>query len=371
MVRWISIILLILLIKMLSNFIYPAYEAATVEGALVYVNWANATGLIIIPLLWIYSARKKRLVLFLRHFKHARANRMLSQSIYGSLRPIARLVVLDDQQFSPISVPTRERVVMGISAAAIIVTVVALLNIGLSTRTPVQFAGQHIRYNIDAFVTILKPGETQKTESYGFVNIATRNGAYSETQTLIAIVTEKSEIFNSINQRSLASSIRQSGPILVIVALLFLLGYRVLFRGWEASKTISSTTQIPKVLRGLVTLRWRIRAPRPLGALATVITTADSIWKPVVQNFIEKVDWVVLDISNPTESIVWELETAIRLAPAKLIILRDNNAILDEQDPLQAELILLLEDVSQKRILEYGENTTRKTGRILAKLIRT
>ena len=58
---------------------------------------------------WIVGSGRKKIVLYLRRFRRAAANEALSGAMHRTLKPWARLVVLDDAHLQPVSVPLRER----------------------------------------------------------------------------------------------------------------------------------------------------------------------------------------------------------------------------------------------------------------------
>ena len=58
----------------------------------------------------------------------------------------------------------------------------------------------------------------------------------------------------------------------------------------------------------------------------TVARVADPIWKDVVHAFAEDADLVLVDISQPTEALVWEMETLRELGAACVYIVEEDAA---------------------------------------------
>lgn len=374
MIRWVSLIVLVGILGMLEIGLALAVFEGTREGSVVYVNWVRGAELLIVPVAWIFSVRKKRLVMFLRHFGDTTANESLMQSLYGALRPYARAVVLDDSEFQPVSVPMRERIIVTGLVAMICVNIIGVIVVGVATNTPVERSGARFDFEADAFVTVVQPGRTSEIHLGIWLtstSVLIINGYHSvDTEGFIVLVGAPDGFFDEIPTQSTSASWSQSIPLWIMVGVLAVLGYRTSFRSWEAMGAVQTASELPAVLRGLKTLRWRLRAPRSLGTLATVIKTNDLLWRSVVEALLKETDWVVLDCSNPTESVLWEFRLVLRAAPERLIVMRSRGVAPDPAEPLAQEISSLLTGMPNERVLEYDDANKKELGRQLAAIVR-
>jgi hypothetical protein len=383
--RWIALVLLFTQLVSIEAGLLLALDRGTRPDALVFVNGLQG----LLPLaytivLWLFASRRKSLILFLRHFKDDAANRLLSESIYGALRSIARLVVLDDSEFKPTSVPIRERIVVAGLLLIIGITIAGVVAIGSATTTQIDRSGPGYHYQIAGFVSVVIPAE------FGLSSIAIgAPGSFQRTVTenvrgqvqrtvvsqgTFSVNTAPPEFFTAPeNKERVVGSISQSIPLWSLILFLGYFAYRIAFRSWETKCAISSTEEIAPLVRRLSTLRSRWRAPRSLGALSTVVRPKDEQWQSVVKAFVDKADWVILDCSHPTESIVWELQLALRKASEKLIITRnrDRDTGSNIGTDYDYQVRSLLADHPENRVFEYGiDFSERSLQKHIAKLIK-
>jgi hypothetical protein len=52
-----------------------------------------------------------------------------------------------------------------------------------------------------------------------------------------------------------------------------------------------------------------------------IFSCDDSIWQQVVQSYVERADAIIIDVTNPSENVLWELKTAEQSVGAESIVL--------------------------------------------------
>ena len=251
--------------------------------------------LILIGLLyltWAAASRRKRMILYLRRFRAERANEALSKAMYRSLRSIGRLVVLDDSTFRPIAIPWRERLILITSALPMLSALLLAVSLGSSISGPVVLEG-----------------DGSRLYQHGFINITRGWHGLDDTTTY--------------SGRPALLDFPNAIGLWVILGLSAFAVFRAFFSAWEARRTVETDADISSLIRRtrLLTSRWT--APKAFGSLATVTTVADAKWQQVVQALAEQADAIVLDISQPTDAIWWELRHCLDHHADKLLITMD------------------------------------------------
>ena len=269
--------------------------------SVVRVDWdcigigRTITTPIVLYLLWLVAAGKKKTVLYLRRFKRQTANKILSLAMYGSLRASGRLVVLDDSQFEPIAIPIRERILTILPMIPFITVLALFITLTLSVSGTVDLESTNV-----------------KLKQTGCVSITTGTAWNS---------TEKDR--TSYIPQSILTSFPQNIGVWFVLIMFGLIMFRALIGGWEARRNVSSAAQLRSLLRRMRLLGSWLMTPRLLGTLATVVNVDDSMWKTVVAELSSKAKAIVLDISYPTEAIKWELIHSIENFREKVVLIMD------------------------------------------------
>ncbi|MGH8517619.1 MAG: hypothetical protein ACREUE_09175 [Panacagrimonas sp.] len=238
---------------------------------------------------WILAPQQKVLILFLRRFGQSSANDALSSAMYRSLRNIARLVVLDDSVFRPISIPLKERLLIVASTFPVIVALVAALAFGASVTG-----------------TVLLEREGFSLSQRGFISIGPASDGFAD-QTVYA------------ERAALLQFPQAIGLWLAILGLGFLT-LRSVVGAWEARRRVESEAELHKLTRRARLLVHRALAPNALGTVATVVSSSDALWQRVVTMLAGRAAKIVLDVSYPTEPILWEIRLCLDRHPAKLLL---------------------------------------------------
>lgn len=289
-------------------------SVASLSGLAALVIWAslrpglvvrvNMTGLIamatvavftLIFAAWVAAARPKRLVLFLRRFGQTSANQALSGAMYRSLGAVARLVVLDDSDFRPIAIPVRQRLLLILSVLPVAAAMVGVLALGIGVKGAVVLRSENTRI-----------------QQEGFINIGPRGSRLIDETDYTAVPA--------------LLQLPQALPLWAVLAALGWLTWRGVARGWESQRRVDDAPGLDRTLRRIDWLTRRVAAPKPLGTVATVVSSSDAMWQQVVASLANRASTIVLDVSHPTPPILWELAHCLDQHRERLLL------VLDESD---------------------------------------
>lgn len=255
---------------------------------------------------WVSAARRKRLVLFLRRFGQRSANEALSGAMYRSLGAVARLVVLDDSVFRPIAIPVRQRMLIVLSTLPAAAALAGVLALGIGVRGAVVLRGETVRITQQGFINI-------GPRASSFVDETTYTGAPALLQ------------------------LPQALPLWAAIAGLAWLTWRGVAAGWESRRRVDDEADLKHTLRRMAWLTRRISAPKPLGTVATVVSSSDGMWQEVVAALAARASVIVLDVSYPTAPILWELAHCLDHHRERLLLVlneddhwRTDGTVIDE-----------------------------------------
>lgn len=244
---------------------------------------------------WVASARRKRLLLFLRRFGQASANEALAGAMVRSLGAVARLVVLDDSVFRPIAIPRRQRLLILLSALPAAVALTGVLTLGAGVGGAVVLRGAGVSL-------------TQQ----GFLSIGPRAGAMVDE--------------TSYTRLPALLQLPQALPLWAVLAGLGWLTWRGVAAGRESHRRVDDEVGLDRTLRRMAWLTHRLAAPKPLGSVATVVSSSDAIWQQLVAALAARASVIVLDVSYPTAPILWELRHCLEHHRDRLLL------VLNEDD---------------------------------------
>jgi len=272
---------------------------------------------VVVLLLGIRLVRgRRRLVLFLRKFGLTEATAAVTLAIAVSIGRTWRLVTLDDSQTAPIGVARGGR---RLSTATIVVT---LLVVGASIW---WLAGG----GFENFVDNINVESTGDTAAQGFADSLGEAIGKALVVGLIAGL-----VFASVVLLATVAG----------VGTLFGLGTRRAVRRAEGSKSVVVTDE-----RGVtaVTKKCIKGSQRVFGPRLVVARCSDAVWRQAVTALAGASAVVLVDVSNPTENLLWELRTLDdRGRPRVLIGQQARVADLD---------VRLAEILDGQEILAYGE----------------
>jgi hypothetical protein len=206
---------------------------------------------------WLIAAGRKKLILFLRRFGSETLNDAVRDLVQTRLRRRFRLVTLDDSVFSPAGARWSGLLVSLLPAAIILILIIS---------------------------------------SYeGFAKIA------------------QSELMDETPFGSALALLQVGMLALGFLALIvcLVLTFMAIRAHFAARRKIDCQKSRRKLVRKLQWLKKLVRAPSIAAPMATVITTTDAEWQPTVKTIAPLCEVVLLDLSSPSESICWELETVL------------------------------------------------------------
>jgi len=245
--------------------------------------------LVCFPLALRLLRGRRRLVLFLRRFGFADATESVSFAASQVVGRSWRLVTLDDDQIAPVGGSTGPRRLLGIFGMVFVVLVCAALW---------WFAAG----GPDRLFDSVYEGTTGSTEELGIAE---------------AIAAEFG--------RALAAGIIAALLLMLIIAGTVLVGVSSLFTvfsfgrslGTERAKTarIRSRRDVAVKTNRIERRSARIFAPR-----LVVVRVADEVWREAVQAFAAKSDAVVVDVSEVSENLLWEIRTLLPLLGSRCLI---------------------------------------------------
>jgi hypothetical protein len=209
----------------------------------------------------------KRLVLFLRRFGNEELNEAVLSAFRQALGRRYRIVTLDDSSFVPVGLPARIMLTSIASAIGLgfllgAGSMIALLPFVIDSLDP-----DHIR-----------------------------------VETEIAIFA--CWLFST--------------AMAVIGALLYAIVF--LYQRIERLSKVSTPRDIRFVVRAVRKAKRVRRAPSFAAPLARVVRTTDALWRDAVIALAGLADVVIIDISIPRESIVWELQQMVCLRVPYLVL---------------------------------------------------
>ncbi len=243
---------------------------AQTNGALPFLALMLSPPLVVAG--WLLAAGRKDLVLFLRRFGNEALNDAVRDLVQTVLRQRARLVTLDDSVFVPLGPRWR-----GL-AASLMPSAIVLGGIALSYA--------------------------------GFAKVA-RSELEDETPFGAAL---------ALIQLGIVFVGVVAG---VVVVWLFVAAVRAHIVGRMA---VSDDASLARALRRLRKLRSWARAPSIAAPMATVVSVSDAEWQTAVASMVRLCDVTLTDISQPSESIRWELAT-LRDAQVRVILLAQRDAL--------------------------------------------
>jgi hypothetical protein len=264
----------------------------------------------------LLTRRERRIVLFLRRFGHAPATHAVTQAV-ARIGVAWRLVTLDDDQVQPVGASGRARDLIRAKERASSVgswlgELGALLG-AIGTFSLLALFGLGINAGLEG----VDPASLVETGEVPWFNWALVGAGVAIALLALRIL---------------------YGALRVVLTPLFLAVARVEkeIRDAETAKAlhVGHSAAIAAAAK-----RVRRQARRVFGARLTVLKVHSSIWKQTVTTFAAISSTPLIDISEPTENVLWEVETlTAQFGPRCLFI-------------GQQDLVARLQDLSDKRPL--------------------
>lgn len=241
---------------------------------------------------------KRRLVLFLRKFGFSDATEALTVAITSAIGRQSRLVTLDDAEVRPVGVSRGSRTSVGIARWLGVVVVIGAV---------VWFATSGIEWFVER---ASDDGSTQQDgDGLGDV-FGDAIVAFFVAIVLIAMF--------------------MMGVVVLIGGTVFAwAAHRAVVRA-ERSKTdlIDESDDVADVVR-----RIHRQTRRVFSSRLTVVRVADDQWRDVVTEFGRTADIALIDVSEPTESLLWEVHTMREDDDIRLVMIARIDRARDLNDP--------------------------------------
>ena len=230
----------------------------------------------IVPLFCLYLAiavagGRKSLVVYLRRFGRTRSGQAVTTALESGVSRRHRIVTLDDSRFPPLEVPPWERRLSRYGPALLAVTLLAL------------------------FVVT--------------VRVLRQQGDY---------------LWLWLSQSMIPLLVASLWSVLTTFLLLVIHRYRIrrLARG-----RIASQADLDACASRLAGLSAWWRAPAIAAPQATVLSVDDRMWQRTVEEIVGDGSAVLIDVSEPTSNLVWEIETVLRDAPTRTVFVGDRAVV--------------------------------------------
>lgn len=259
------------------------YTNAVWNADLVYqLTWISSLALFVLGFVaWLVGGMPPMVVLFLRRFGKTELNQTLVRAVRRQRRGMpVRVVTLDDSDFTPMSGARNQMLVGAIGTAAAIVPVAVatyFVYTNFSSLFGVAEARLYGQAMMIALAGLLLLVLLCSLPSVGFLGFAFAR----------SWVNRRIRIMSNIDITRLTS---------------------LLARGtaWQRSRLLS--------------------APK-----AMIATTSHALWRDAVMELMQAAETVILDISDLSENVEWELGQLCEKFPEKAVILVRHNADLPNE----------------------------------------
>lgn len=291
------------------------------EGQVTWSEFRRAAPLLVLAaaatvVCWKLGLRlirgRRRLVLFLRRFGFTGATEALSHALDGTVGTAWRVVTLDDAEVAP----------MGVTKGA---HRLARAGGGLALAAVAAACAM--------YVGVLNPFHTDTSDESLVTTTSTVIGEGLLTATLIVRV----------------------AALLLVLAMCTVVAYLVIRRSEQArSLQISTRRDITLITLAVARLTRAIISPR-----LVVVRVDGSIWQEVIRRFSSLSSVVVIDVSEPSENLLWEVDALREMRSRWLLVgerhrlLRQAAAVPEECAPVQQRLLALLDG---ETVLAYTDD---------------
>jgi hypothetical protein len=309
--------------------------------------------------------RGRTLVLFLRRFGHDEAQNAVTFAVTNTIGRSWRVVTLDDAEIEPVGVPTAARWLFGaiqIASTAglgivnLLLRVFPAAQLGLWVVVGLDLVRARIwerAQNPDAWVAVLDPYfQIIATTFDGKLPIDAVGPHLPGAFALLAVV--------------LAGIVIGLGTALTAAPVAWGVGTAFLFfssfpadavMGAEQAKTREIRTEGDV---GIAASAVAERSRRVFGPQLVVLRVASSVWRQTVSRFASVSSVALIDVSEPTENLIWEIEELRTRTRTKCVFICEHQRaeeITSSSQPFDQQVARLLE---LEEILAY---TTDRRGR--------
>jgi hypothetical protein len=281
----------------------------------ILLAWAVATPLMFFGISrGLKLVRKGRtLVLFLRRFGYDEAQSAVTFAVNSTIGRSWRVVTLDDAEIAPVGVPTGTRWLFGVVrmasglvklAVILLLRVVPVAQLGLWIVVAMDLVRSRIwerAQNPQAWIAVLDPYLTIITTAFdGKLPIDSIGPTLPGAFALLAVV--------------LAGIVIGLGTALMAAPVAWAIGALILFfASFPSDAVLEAERGKTREIRdagdiaaaaSAVTEKGR----RVFGPQLVVLRVASSVWRETVRRFASVSSVALIDVSDPTENLVWEIE---------------------------------------------------------------
>jgi hypothetical protein len=300
----------------------------TLTAKEILLAWAVAT-----PLTFFGVSRGLRLVrkgrtlvLFLRRFGYDEAQRAVTFAVNSTIGRSFRVVTLDDAEIAPVGVPTGTRwLFRAVRMASDLVTVVVVLlirivpaaQLGLWIVVALDLAQARIwerAQSMNAWMAVLDP--------YVRIIVTTFEGKLP----IDSIGVHLPGVF-ALLAVILAGIIIGLGTALMAAPVAWAIGAVFLFFAtFPADAVLEAEQGKTREIRnegdiGIAASGVTEKGRRFFGPQLVVLRVASSVWRPTVSRFASASSVVLIDVSDPTENLVWEIEELTPRSRSKCVFI--------------------------------------------------
>jgi hypothetical protein len=312
---------------------WPAEDVPVTE---IFVAWGISTPIAILGLrLGIRLLRGDReLVLFLRRFGYDDATRAVSFAAAKTVGGSWRLVTLDDHEIAPMGVPAGTRRLYGIGARAFSVgsklgePVIRIYALALGAMCAI--VGLELLRAPDWRATLEDGTFDPYFDTVGqlaelHVPVDAMGWSLPGVFTVLAVVTVL----------AFAAGLAYLGLMLLMFplapVLVFLSSSADAMKAADKAKTleIGTHTSIPLAARSVVESSRKVFAPR-----LVVLRVATPVWQETVRGFAEVSSAPLIDLSDVSENVLWEIEELTRRFGPRCLLVGRHDRVAQLADPV-------------------------------------
>jgi hypothetical protein len=287
----------------------------TLTASEIFLAWAIST-----PLMFFGISRGLRLVrqgrtlvLFLRRFGYDEAQSAVTFAVNSTIGRSWRVVTLDDAEIAPVGVPTGTRLLFGVvrSASALVkfavillLRVVPMAQLGLWIVVALDLVQSRIwerAQSPQAWIAVLDPYLTMIATTFdGKLPIDSIGPTLPGVFAVLAVV--------------LAGIVIGLGTALMAAPVAWAIGAVFLFfASFPAAAVLEAEQGKTHEIRNAADLALAASAVtekgrRVFGPQLVVLRVASSLWRQTVSRFASVSSVALIDVSDPTENLVWEIE---------------------------------------------------------------
>lgn len=260
--------------------------------------------------------RHRTFVLFLRRFGHDDAQQAVSFAVLRTIGPYWRIVTLDDAEIAPIGIPPATRTLFrtGASISGLVGRVALLTGLKTYPRLLLAMIGMLILAVAGPAADLVRTGRTSPEPWLAALEPYLASvDALVDGRPLDAITLTLPGLFALLVTAAFVSFIVLVASLAVLVLLIFPLQPVVSFVSsltkavgeGEAAKTAVAQSEfdVCETARAIAGRSRRVFAPR-----LVVVTVTASEWQLAVRELAARAFVVLLDVSEPTSNVLWELE---------------------------------------------------------------